>query len=182
MAENLLDRQFEPEAANTVWAADITYIWTQQGWLYLAVVIDLFSRQVVGFSMEKTMARGLVIEALEMALGRREVGIGLVHHSDRGSQYASGDFQDLVASSGMLSSMSRRGNCWDNAPVESFFATLKRERVHRQQYVSRSEARSDIFAYIETWYNRKRLHSSLGYLSPVDYERQAAQQPIPIAA
>lgn len=182
VAENLLDRQFEPEAANTVWAADITYIWTQQGWLYLAVVIDLFSRQVVGFSMEKTMARGLVIEALEMALGRREVGIGLVHHSDRGSQYASGDFQDLVASSGMLSSMSRRGNCWDNAPVESFFATLKRERVHRQQYVSRSEARSDIFAYIETWYNRKRLHSSLGYLSPVDYERQAAQQPIPIAA
>lgn len=182
VAENRLNRQFEPEAANQAWAADITYIWTSQGWLYLAVVMDLFSREIVGFSMHKTIKRDLVIEALKMALGRRTVGAGLVHHSDRGSQYASGDFQSMLSASGIECSMSRRGNCWDNAPVESFFATLKRELVHRRQYASRTEARSDIFAYIETWYNRKRLHSSLGYLSPVEYEAQHAQQTMAIAA
>lgn len=178
VAENRLARQFEPVAPNQAWAADITYIWTSQGWLYLAVVMDLFSRQIVGFSMSSTMKRGLVIEALKMALGRREVGAGLLHHSDRGSQYASGAFQHLLSRSDMVCSMSRRGNCWDNAPVESFFATLKRELVHRRRYAYRSE----IFAYIEVWYNRKRLHSSLGYLSPVAYEAKSIQHPMSIAA
>lgn len=182
VAENRLARQFEPDAPNQAWAADITYIWTSQGWLYLAVVMDLFSRQIVGFSMAETMQRALVIEALEMALGRRQVEAGLLHHSDRGSQYASGAFQRLLAEAGMACSMSRRGNCWDNAPVESFFATLKRELVHRRRYRSRAEARSDIFAYIETWYNRRRLHSSLGYLSPVAYEARQAGQTMALAA
>lgn len=182
VAENRLARQFNPDAPNQAWGADITYIWTQQGWLYLAVVMDLFSRRIVGFSMAQTMKRSLVTDALKMALGRREVGQGLLHHSDQGSQYASDDFQGLLCQSGIACSMSRRGNCWDNAPVESFFATLKRELVDRRQYTSRAEARSDIFAYIETWYNRKRLHSSLGYLSPVDYEAQRAPQLIAIAA
>ncbi len=182
VAENILDRQFEPEAPNQAWAADITYVWTGQGWLYLAVVMDLFSRRIVGFSMGRSLARALVIEALEMALGRRRVGQGLLHHSDRGSQYASGEFQRVLVGAGIICSMSRRGNCWDNAPVESFFSTLKCELVHHRRYRSRAEARLDIFEYIEVWYNRKRLHSSLGYRSPAEYEAQMAHQAMPMMA
>ncbi len=182
VAENLLDRQFEPETPNQAWAADITYVWTGQGWLYLAVVMDLFSRRIVGFSMGRSLRRALVIEALTMALGRRRVGQGLLHHSDRGSQYASGEFQRVLVGAGIICSMSRRGNCWDNAPVESFFSTLKCELVHHRRYRSRAEARLDIFEYIEVWYNRKRLHSSLGYRSPAEYEAQMAHQAMPIAA
>ncbi len=182
VAENTLDRQFEPEAPNEAWAADITYVWTGEGWLYLAVVMDLFSRRIVGFSMRRSLSRALVIEALKMALGRRRIGQGLLHHSDRGSQYASGDFQRELVGAGIICSMSRRGNCWDNAPVESFFATLKGELVHHRRYRTRSEARSDIFEYIELWYNRKRLHSSLDYLSPAEYEEQMAHQAMPMVA
>lgn len=182
VAENILDRQFEPEAPNQAWAADITYVWTGQGWLYLAVVMDLFSRRIVGFSMGSSLARALVIEALTMALGRRRVGQGLLHHSDQGSQYASGEFQHKLVVAGIICSMSRRGNCWDNAPVESFFSTLKGELVHHRRYRTRAEAQSDIFEYIEVWYNRKRLHSSLGYRSPAEYEAQRAHQATPMAA
>ena len=182
VAENLLARQFEPVQPNTRWGADITYIWTQQGWLYLAVVLDLFSRRVVGWSMQPTMERGLVTEALKMALQGRSPVVGLLHHSDRGSQYASGAYQQLLIDTQMLCSMSRKGNCWDNAPVESFFATLKRERVHHRRYRTRQEAQADIFQYIEVWYNRKRRHSSLGYLSPANYEAQMAEQPLAMAA
>ncbi len=182
VAENILDRQFEPEAPNQAWAADITYVWTGQGWLYLAVVMDLFSRRIVGFSMGRSLRRALVIEALTMALGRRRVGQGLLHHSDRGSQYASREFQRVLVGAGIICSMSRRGNCWDNAPVESFFSTLKGELVHHRRYRSRAEAQSDIFEYIEVWYNRKRLHSSLGYRSPAEYEAQRAHQAMPMAA
>lgn len=182
VADNVLDRQFEPDAPNQVWAADITYIWTHEGWLYLAVLMDLFSRRIVGYAMEKRINRELVTDALKMALGLRRPGSGLLHHSDRGSQYASGDFQALLSGAGILCSMSRKGNCWDNAPMESFFATLKRERIHHRRYATRAEARSDIFSYIEAWYNRKRLHSSLGYCSPVQYEMKMEQQTIAIAA
>ena len=174
VAENLLERRFTPSAPNVVWAADITYICTEEGWLYLAVVLDLFSRRIIGWSMRPTLKRQLVIEALEMALKRRQPSQGLLHHSDRGSQYASRDYQELLASHGILCSMSRKGNCYDNAPVESFFATRKKELVHHRCYHSRGEAKADIFEYIEVWYNRKRRHSSLGYLSPVVYELEAA--------
>ncbi len=174
VAENLLEQRFTPSAPDVVWAADITYIWSEQGWLYLAVVVDLFSRRIIGWSMRPTLKRQLVIEALEMALKRRQPGEGLLHHSDRGSQYASRDYQELLAGHGILCSMSRRGNCYDNAPVESFFATLKKELVHHRRYRSRAEAKADLFEYIEVWYNRKRRHSSLGYLSPVAYELEAA--------
>jgi transposase InsO family protein len=182
IAENTLDRQFTPEQANQVWASDITYVWTREGWLYLAIVIDLFSRRVVGWSMQQSMERSLVISALEMALAGRRPGVGLLHHSDRGSQYASLDYQARLRQAGIVSSMSRKGNCWDNAPVESFFATLKRELVHRRRYESREQARLEIFRYIEVWYNRKRLHSALGYLAPVEYERAKSLQPVKMAA
>lgn len=182
VAENVLDRQFEVEVPNARWAADITYVWTRQGWLYLAVVIDLFSRRVVGWSMMETMERSLVTAALEMALRVRNPSPGLLLHSDRGSQYASGDYQALLQRAGCTCSMSRRGNCWDNAPVESFFSTLKMELVHERPYATRQQARSEIFEFIEVWYNRQRLHSSLGYQSPVDYERMQAVHDLPIAA
>ena len=182
VAENVLDRQFEAEVPNARWAADITYIWTRQGWLYLAVVIDLFSRRVVGWSMQETMERSLVIAALEMALRARDPSPGLLLHSDRGSQYASGDYQALLERAGCACSMSRRGNCWDNAPVESFFSTLKMELVHERDYETPQQARSEIFEFIEVWYNRQRLHSSLGYRSPVDYETMQAALDFPIAA
>lgn len=170
VAENVLARRFTPAAPDVVWAADITYIPTRQGWLYLAVVLDLFSRRVVGWSMHKRLGRRLVLDALKMALRGRSPGPGLIHHSDRGSQYASADYQGLLQAHQMICSMSRRGNCWDNAPVESFFSTLKRELVHHRRYRTRAEARAEIFEYIEVWYNRRRRHSSLGYRSPVEYE------------
>jgi len=179
LAENLLNRDFGATEANVKWASDITYIWTREGWLYLAVVLDLFSRRIVGWCMQPSMDRSLVLNALEMALGHRQTGVGLLHHSDRGSQYASGDFQSKLESFGISCSMSRRGNCWDNAPVESFFGTLKQELVYRCDFVTRAAARSKIFSWLEVWYNRVRRHSSLGYVSPVEFERQALQSSAP---
>jgi len=173
VAPNLLNRQFISAGPNLVWASDITYVWTLEGWLYLAAVIDLHSRMVVGWSMSERLAAPLVLDALTMAISRRDLAAGLIHHSDRGSQYAGADYQRMLASAGMVCSMSRKGDCYDNAVVESFFGSLKTERVHRQQYLTRDQARRDIFAYIELFYNRRRLHSSLGYLSPVQFEAAA---------
>jgi len=172
--DNRLDRSFDVSSPNTTWAADITYIWTREGWLYLAVILDLFSRKIVGWSMSERMEKQLVIDALLMALGRRKPVIGMLHHSDRGSQYASKEYQALLKKAGIGCSMSRKANCWDNAVAESFFSTLKREWVHGKRYRTRSDARADIFYYIETWYNRKRRHSTLGYLSPAEFEWKAA--------
>ena len=171
VAENLVDRQFEPAAANEVWTADITSIPTREGWLYLAVVEDLFSRRVVGWSMDATMTSRLVVDALEMALVARLPGSDLVAHSDRGSQYASEHYQRRLCEEGITCSMSRRGNCWDNAAMESFFASLKKELVHDEDYATRAEAKASIFEYIEAFYNRVRRHSSLGYVAPEEYER-----------
>ena len=182
VAENVLARQFTPSAPNVVWAADITYIPTRQGWLYLAVVLDLFSRRVVGWSMHNRLNRSLVLDALKMALRGRSPRPGLIHHSDRGSQYASGDYQGLLQAQQMVCSMSRRGNCWDNAPVESFFSTLKRELVHHRRWQTRAAVRAAIFEYIEVWYNRKRRHSSLGYQSPVQYEALFESSPLTLVA
>jgi putative transposase len=174
VAENLLERKFEQEAPNRAWTSDITYIWTQEGWLYLAVVLDLFSRKAVGWSMSERITRELVADALKMAVDRRLPEAGLLYHSDRGSQYTSEDFQNLLAAYGMVCSMSRKGNCWDNAVAESFFGTIKKELIFHESYRSREAARKSIFEYIEVWYNRKRRHSSLGYLSPEAFERGAA--------
>lgn len=173
VAENLLDREFFSAGPNQVWASDITYIWTLEGWLYLAAVIDLHSRMVVGWSMGERLDRSLTLDALSTAVGRRNPGPGLIHHSDRGSQYASHDYQAALAKHEMCCSMSRKGDCWDNAVAESFFSTLKIERVHHRLYRSRDEARRDIFEYIEVFYNRVRLHSTLGYVSPAQFEAAA---------
>lgn len=173
VAENLLERNFEAQRPNQSWVADITYIWTQQGWLYLAVVLDLFSRRVVGWSMACDLRAKLVLDALKAALLQRAPDAGLLFHSDRGSQYASEEFQRALSSAGIECSMSRRGNCWDNAVAESFFATLKKELVHRNRWPTRQAARTAIFEYLEVFYNRQRRHSSLQYLSPEQYERQA---------
>lgn len=170
VAENLLARDFEPAGPNEAWCADITYIPTQEGWLYLAVVEDLFSRMVVGWSMDQTMESRLVVDALEMAVRRRLPGEGLVAHSDRGSQYASDHYQRVLASAGIVCSMSGVGQCWDNAPVESFFGRLKCE-LGVEVFATRDQARAELFEYLEVFYNRVRRHSSLGFLSPVDFER-----------
>jgi transposase InsO family protein len=170
--ENRLERNFEVEAPDHVYAGDITYVWTQQGWLYLAVVIDLYSRKVVGWSMGRRLSATLVCEALQMALWRRRPPKGqLIHHSDRGVQYASDAFGKLLKTHGIEGSMSRKGDCWDNAVVESFFGTLKSERVHWRSYQTREEARADIVEYITMFYNCKRLHSYLDYQSPDQFER-----------
>ena len=171
VAPNLLNRQFEADAPNRKWVTDITYIPTDQGWLYLAAIVDLFSRRVVGWSMASTMHGSLVRNALRMALAGRRPQAGLLHHSDQGSQYASFVYQSLLGDQQMVVSMSRTANCYDNAAMESFFATLKCELVHERHYRTRAEARQDIFEYIEVFYNRQRLHSSLGYLSPEEYEQ-----------
>ena len=173
VADNLLDRQFEPTAVNQAWVTDITYIPTREGWLYLAAVEDLYSRQIVGWSMSERITSRLVVDALEMAVSRRLPGEGLVAHSDRGSQYARDHYRRLLERHGITCSMSRRGDCWDNAPMESFFASLKKELVHHEDYQSRAEARASVFEYIEVFYNRVRRHSALGYLSPVEYEQAA---------
>ena len=170
IAGNLLDRQFQAERPDQKWAADITYIPTGEGWLYLAGVIDLCTRKIVGWSMADHMRSDLVADALRMAIGRRRPAEGLLHHSDRGVQYASDDYLYLLQSHGMQVSMSGKGDCWDNAMMESFWATLKSELVNHEQYATRQEARRSIFQYIELFYNRKRLHSSLGYLSPEAFE------------
>lgn len=170
VAENLLNRQFTSMARNQAWVADITFIPTREGWLYLAVVEDLFSRMVVGWSIAETMTSRLVVDALAMAVARRVPGSALLAHSDRGSQYASAHYQHILNSHGITCSMSRRANCWDNAPVESFFASLKKELVHNEDYATREIARASLFEYIEMFYNRKRKHSTLGYMSPNEYE------------
>lgn len=172
IAPNHLDRQFAVDQPDQVYAGDITYIPTQEGWLYLAVVIDLYSRQVVGWSMAKHMRTQLVNDALSMAIWKRKPPKGLLWHTDRGSQYASESHRALLAQHGIRQSMSRKGNCWDNAVSESFFHTLKTELIHQQTYQTRDQARQAVFEYIEVFYNRDRLHSANGYMSPVDYELQ----------
>ncbi len=171
VAENLLDREFDPAAPNESWVADITYIPTREGWLYLAAVEDLYSRRVVGWAMDEHMESRLVVDALAMAVQRRLPGEGLLAHSDRGSQYASEHYQRLLARHGITCSMSRRADCWDNAPMESFFASLKKELIHGADFAARAEARAAIFEYIEVFYNVQRRHSSLGYVSPAEYEQ-----------
>ena len=166
VAPNRLDRQFVTRAAECVWTADITYIPTREGWLYLAVVMDLYTRAIVGWAMDEHMTRELVVQALQMARAQRKPQPGLLHHSDRGSQYCSHDYQALLTEYGMQASMSRKGNCWDNAPMESFFNSLKNERVFHRRYLTRAQARQDLFDYIEVFYNRKRRHSSIGYQTP----------------
>ena len=175
-APNLLERDFGASAPNRKWVADFTYLWTAQGWLYIAVVLDLYSRRVVGWSMQARMGSELVCDALLMALHRRGAPTALLHHSDQGSQYSSEQFQRLLASYGIACSMSRRGDVWDNSAAESFFAALKTERCRRWKYRTRDQARADVFDYIERWYNPRRRHSSLGYLSPVQFEEQAEAQ------
>lgn len=174
VAKNVLNQEFEQTRANEVWVSDITYVPTREGWLYVVCVLDLYSRKVVGWSMSHRMTRELVLGALEMALQRRCPEAGLIHHSDRGSQYASGEFQRVLSEHGIVCSMSRKGNCYDNAVMESFFATLKKELVHQADYATREQARQSIFEYIEVFYNRVRRHSSLEGTSPETFELQAA--------
>ena len=174
IAPNLLARQFDVTRAgvNRVWVSDITYIPTHEGWLYLAVVLDLASRRVVGWAMRETLQAELAISALQMAVSTRQPARGLVHHSDRGIQYACQEYRALLATHGMQASMSRRGNCWDNAVAESFFATMELELIVRASWDTHDDARVAIFEFIESWYNRRRRHSTLGYLSPKAYEEQ----------
>ena len=169
---NRLERRFDVEAPNRAWGTDITYVRTWEGWLYLAVVVDLFSRRIVGWAIRDHLRTELVADALVMAIGKRLPEPGLLHHSDQGCQYGSDDYRRLLAAHGIACSMSRRGNCWDNAVVESFFATLKRELIYRHSWTSRAEASSAIHEWIENFYNRERRHSYLGFRSPEDYEDQ----------
>ena len=169
VAQNLLDRNFTPDAPNRVWTSDITYLWTNEGWLYLAIVLDLFNREVVGWSLKPRMTADIVTDALTMAWFRKKPAEGLMHHSDRGSQYASYAFQGKLKEYGMICSMSRKGNCWDNAPSESWFNSFKNERVHGLSYETRDEMKAMAFEYIEVLYNRKRQHSTLGYKSPIQF-------------
>jgi transposase InsO family protein len=175
LAKNVLNREFQQDAPDRVWLADMTCIWTLEGWLYLAAVLDAHSRKVVGWSMSHRMQTGLVMDALRMALGRRcpDQAASLLHHSDRGSQYASQAYRDLLREHNITCSMSRKANCWDNAMMESFFATLKKERIHHESYATREAARQSVFEYIELFYNTTRLHSALGYLSPEQFEQAA---------
>ena len=170
IAANVLERQFEASAPNRKWVADFTYVWTAEGWLYVAAVLDLFSRSVVGWSMSAAMTAELVTDALVMAIWRRGRPRELLHHSDRGSQYTSESFQRLMAEHGVACSLSRSGNVWDNAVMESFFSSLKVERVARKIYRTRDQARADVFDYIERFYNPRRRHSTIGYLSPMEFE------------
>ena len=169
IAENILSRQFNPDKPNQAWGT----VWTGQGWLYLAVVIDLYSRRVVGWCIDKRMKKSLVIRALMMAINLRKPKPGLIHHSDRGSQYASHKYQKLLYQHGFIASMSRKGNCWDNAPIERFFSSLKREWIGDQLYKTRKEAINDIREYVAMYYNAKRLHSTLGYMTPLEFEKTA---------
>jgi putative transposase len=171
VAPNLLNRQFNVSTPNRSWVGDITYIWTTEGWLYLATVMDLFSRQIVGWSLQDRMTKKLVFDALLMAIWRRRPSPGLIFHSDRGSQYCSSHFQDLLKAHKILCSMSRKGNCWDNAVIERFFRSLKSERVTFRNYKTREAAKQDIIAWIEMFYNSKRRHSYLGYVSPREFEK-----------
>lgn len=174
VAPNLLAQRFVAEGPDEVWLADVSYIWTDEGWLYLACVLDLCSRLIVGWAMSERNDRKLVMSALGMAYFRRRPAHGLIHHSDRGSVYCSRDYQRLLQQYGMRCSMSRKANCYDNAPMESWFKSLKVERVNQRRYRTRAQARSDVFSYIETFYNTRRLHSSLDYVSPHEFERRFA--------
>jgi transposase InsO family protein len=176
VADNLLDRKFAVDAPNVAWVTDITYVWTDEGWLYLAAILDLFSRRVVGLAMSERIDRALVIEALRVAVGRRVPDHGLMHHSDRGSQYASTGYQDALRDLGVVCSMSRKGNCWDNAVAESFFATLKTECIYPRRFATRAEARQVIFHFIEVFYNARRRHSTLGYVSPMQFEMKFIEE------
>ena len=172
VADNLLDRNFTATAPNQKWLTDITYVPTREGWLYLATVLDVFSRRIVGWSMSERIDTELVKSALHMATTQRSPGPGLLHHSDRGVQYASDIYQQTLDELGIVCSMSRKGNCWDNAMMESFFGSVKTEWVYGKDYQTREEAKNDLFKYIEVFYNRQRRHASLGYLSPAEFERQ----------
>ena len=172
VAPNVLARQFAVATPNTAWVSDITYLWTREGWLYLIVILDLFSRRVVGWALHERITRQLALDALTMALRHRQPRPGLVCHSDRGSQYASDDYQALLAVHGVVCSMSRRANCWDNAVAESFFSTLKIELAHDADWDTHAAARADVAEYLEIFYNTQRRHSVLGYVSPVAFERQ----------
>jgi transposase InsO family protein len=174
IAPNLLERSFIADAPNQIWLADITYIETDQGWLYLAAIMDLHSRRIVGWAMRDHLRTELPLAALRMAIQTRRPAAGLLHHSDRGVQYASGDYRCALRSAGIEASMSRKADCYDNAPMESFFHTLKTELVHHRRYATSAEAQRDIFAYIEGFYNRTRLHSAIGYISPIEMEQKAA--------
>ena len=173
VAPNLLDQNFDVANRDEVWCSDITYLRTAEGWLYLAAVIDLYSRRIVGWSMRDNMRKGLVLDALDMALRSRKPATGAIHHSDRGSQYCSKAYRARLFANGLTASMSRRGNCYDNSVMESFFHTLKTEHVYFQSFQTKDEARQSIFEFIEVFYNRQRLHSTIGYLSPVMYEERA---------
>jgi putative transposase len=176
VAENVLARDFQATGPNQKWAADITYIPTQEGWLYLAIVLDLFSRRIVGWSTSASLETTLVLQALKKAIDQRQPGPGLIHHSDRGSQYTSDAYGDLMPTHLFIRSMSRKGNCWDNAPVESFFGKLKTEWMTADCYATHTEARSELFKYIEIFYNRKRRHAAIDYQSPIQYEQEYAEQ------
>lgn len=176
VAENVLNRQFNPDKPNVAWTSDITYIRTRSGWLYLAVVLELFSRKIIGWAMSATMPADLVCRALKMAIGARKPAAGLIMHSDRGSQYASHEYQALLKQHGMVCSMSRKGNCWDNAVMERFFLNLKMERVWRRDYANHWEAEKDVTEYIVGFYNCVRLHSTLGNLPPIIYEQEMAEK------
>jgi len=173
-ARNLLEQDFSAIAVNERWASDITFIWTGQGWLYLAVVMDLYSRKVVGWSMSRRVDRQIVVDAMQMALDQRRPDAGLIHHSDRGSQYLSDDFQALLRRHQVTCSMSDRGSCYDNAVVEAFFASLKRERTRRRTYQTIAQARADVFDYIERFYNRQRRHGYVGNISPTAFEERTS--------
>lgn len=182
VADNLLNRQFNPPQPNQVWTSDITYLRTKTGWLYLAAVMDLHSRKIIGWAMSPTMPAALVCQALKMALGQRQPTAGLMLHSDRGSQYASHEYQSLLKYHGIICSMSRKGNCWDNAVMERFFLNLKMERVWQREYGNQMEATKDVIDYIVGFYNCQRRHAALGNLAPIDYENQfAAKQPIAVS-
>ena len=170
-ARNVLNREFDVKEPNKVWATDVSYFWTQSGWIHLAIVMDLYSRRIIGWSMHKRVDQSLTRDALEMALSQREPQKGLIHHSDQGAEYTNYAYQGFVKEHNMVASMSRRGECHDNAVVESFFKSIKVELVKQQKFRTPEEARSAIFEYIEIFYNRKRLHSTLGYVAPVEYER-----------
>jgi putative transposase len=174
IASNLLNRNFTATAPNRIWLADITYIETDQGWLYLAAILDLYSRRIVGWAMADHLRADLPLAALRRAISAQRPGAGLIHHSDRGVQYASAEYRKLMQSAGFKSSMSRKADCYDNAPMESFFHTLKTELVYHMHYATWAEATRDIFAYIEGFYNRTRRHSAIGYISPVEMQLKAA--------
>jgi putative transposase len=174
IAANLLDRNFSADAPNRIWLADITYVETDQGWLYLAAVMDLYSRRIVGWAMGDHLRAELPLTALTMAISAQRPGADLIHHSDRGVQYASAEYRKAMQSVGFRASMSRKADCYDNAPMESFFHTLKTELVYQGHYATRADATRDIFAYIEGFYNRTRRHSAIGYISPIEMELKAA--------